>query len=202
MKLCFHRCLSVHTYGGGGTPSQVRTGRYPIPRSGWWYPISRSGQRGGYHFQGLDGEWGTTIFGKQDPRSGWVVPHYRSGQGDTPGYPLSRSSFRSGWGIGYPGVPPVQVTFHVRMGEGTSNPGQVQGQDGGRSGPRSGQVPTFQDWTEWGPPPLPHQETEQHKEHLLRGRRYASWVHTGGLSCVAFNFDLSLLIYRRTNDIP
>ena len=29
------------------------------------------------------------------------------------------------------------------------------------------------------PPPSPH----QHSEHLLRGRQYASCIHTGGLSC-------------------
>ena len=30
----------------------------------------------------------------------------------------------------------------------------------------------------------PCQETEQHSEHLLRGGRYASCVHAGGLSCL------------------
>ena len=32
-----------------------------------------------------------------------------------------------------------------------------------------------------GIPPPPHQETDQHNEHLLRGGRYASCVHAGGL---------------------
>ena len=41
--------------GGGGTPSQVRMGEYPIPRSGWGYSIP--GQDGrGYPIPGLD--WG------------------------------------------------------------------------------------------------------------------------------------------------
>ena len=34
-----------------------------------------------------------------------------------------------------------------------------------------------------GVPPLPHQETEQQSELLLRGGRYASCVHAGGISC-------------------
>ena len=34
-----------------------------------------------------------------------------------------------------------------------------------------------------GVTPLPHQETDQQSEHLLRGGRYASCVHAGGLSC-------------------
>ena len=31
---------------------------------------------------------------------------------------------------------------------------------------------------------LPHQETEQHSEYLLRSRRYLSCVHVGGISCL------------------
>ena len=43
--------------------------------------------------------------------------------------------------------------------------------------------------TGWGtPPPPPHQETEQHSDHLLRGGRYASCVHAGGLSCLSLFF--------------
>ena len=33
--------------------------------------------------------------------------------------------------------------------------------------------------------PIQSWETEQHSEHLLRGWRYASYVHTGGLCCVS-----------------
>ena len=42
-------------------------------------------------------------------------------------------------------------------------------------------------------PPLPNQKTEQHSEHLLRGGRYASCVHAGGLSC--FNIPLSVELH-------
>ena len=38
--------------------------------------------------------------------------------------------------------------------------------------------------------PSPH-STEQYSEHLLRGGRYASCVHAGGLSCVNRNWSCS-----------
>ena len=42
--------------------------------------------------------------------------------------------------------------------------------------------------------PLTHQ-TEQHSEHLLRGGRYASCVHAGGLSCSSFYFSSKPFLY-------
>ena len=38
----------------------------------------------------------------------------------------------------------------------------------------------------WGNPPPPR--TEQQSEHLLRGGRYASWVHAGRLSCFVADY--------------
>ena len=43
-------------------------------------------------------------------------------------------------------------------------------------------VPPCWDWMGVPPPPPPNQETEQQSKHLLRGGRYASWIHAGGLS--------------------
>ena len=87
------------------------------------------------------------------------------------------------------GVPHSQV----RMGEGgTSFPGL----DGGYPIPGlDGRVPSSQVWMGgtplprsgqgvlWMGFPAPCQETEQHSEHLLRGGRYVSCIHAGGLSC-------------------
>ena len=93
------------------------------------------------------------------------------------GYPFQ------GPGGGYPipgldgGTPPLHpdlgwVTPHPDLGWGTP---PVQTLD---------RVHPPQSRTEWGTPPSPGQKTEQHSEHLLRGGRYASCVHAGGLSCL------------------
>ena len=43
-------------------------------------------------------------------------------------------------------------------------------------------TPPVQDWMGY-PPYSPHQETDQHSEHLLCAGWYASCIHAGGLSC-------------------
>ena len=41
---------------------------------------------------------------------------------------------------------------------------------------------------DWRSTPPPYHETEQQSKHLLRGGRYASFGHAGGLSCSFFKF--------------
>ena len=54
-RLCFHRCVSVQLSGGGGTPSQVWVGGYPISGlGGGGYPIPGPGP-GGYPVPGPGG---------------------------------------------------------------------------------------------------------------------------------------------------
>ena len=96
--------------------------------------------------------------GYPHPRSGWGIPHSRSGWG---GYPLPCPG---GEGVLHPadgGSTPSQIWIEV------PHPRSRWG------------YPPIQDWM--GYPPQ-GQETEQHSEHLVYGR-YASCVHTGGLSC-------------------
>ena len=65
--------------------------------------------------------------------------------------------------------------------------------------------PPAQDWmgvpppimTGWGTPPLGRQ---QHSKHLLRGGRYASFVHTGGLSCYILYLPVFLGNYCTKNE--
>ena len=137
-KYCFHRCLSVHIWGGGYP--HLADGGYPHPADwGGGYPIQLTG---GYP----SGQWGVPP-GTPTIGTGW-------------GYPLSGLDggtphlIRTGWG-------------YLPFGTGSGTPRQ--------------------DWmgvplvaTGWGtPPPWPgDRKTEQ-----LRGRLYASCVHTGGLSC-------------------
>ena len=69
--------------------------------------------------------------------------------------------------------------FSLFTGE---DPIQLRGDTPVRSVP-----PPRQDRMEYPPPlPPPLRETEQRSEYLLHGRRYASWVHAGGLSCFYF----------------
>ena len=86
---------------------------------------------------------------------------------------------RSGQGKGYP-IPSLDrggTPIQVRMGGvGTlSRSGQ-----GGIPPGLDGVTPTPQDWIGY-----PSGE-EKHSEHLLRGGRYASCVHAGGLYCCVF----------------
>ena len=176
-------CLSTLA-GGGGNPSQVQVGGTP---SQVWMGGTQTRSGFGYIIPGLDGG-GVPHF-----RSGWGVPHPRSRQGGTPGYPLSRT----GWGTHLGWVPPhldlgwgtfLDLGWGMplsRTGWGTSPPGPGMGY------PPPNPPPSRTGWGTlhlgWGNPP-PHQETEQHSEHLLSGRRYASCVHAGGLSCFEYTF--------------
>ena len=94
-------------------------------------------------------------------RSGWGTPPARSGWG-TP-------SAGSGWSTPPPQPGQDGILRMAKSTWGTPSPGQ----DGVPPGQvRMGYFP---------PPPAP--KTEQLSKHLLRGRRCASCVHTGGLSC-------------------
>ena len=100
------------------------------------------------------------------------VLHLRSGQGGVP-HP------RSGWGCPHPadgggeGGTPIQ---DQERGRGWSSPSR----NGWGTLIETGWVTPCLDWMGYT---SPHQETDQHSEHLLRGGRYASCVHAGGLSC-------------------
>ena len=118
------------------------------------------------------------------------VPYLRSRMGGgTPsqlqnrGYPISDP----GWGGTPPkiqdrGVPhprswgttPIQVRSQVRM-NGWGTPSIRTGWQYPLCPGLDGVPPR----TGWGT----HRETKQHSEHLLRGGWYASWVHSGELSC-------------------
>ena len=170
-------CLSVH-YRWRGVPN-LADGGYPIPGpGGGGYPIQLMGGGGfpdlggGYPIQ-LTRGYPIQLMGVPHSRYRWGAPHSRSRQGGTP------SSLGQGW---YP----------------------IPGMDGGTLGyphPRLNGV--LDGWMEYlpvqdcmgyppppqrldgvPPPPLPpHKETDQQSEHLLRGERYASCVHAGGLIC-------------------
>ena len=194
----------------GGHPIPGLDGGHPISGLDYWEPHPRSGQ-GGYHIPGLDrGGTPSQVWMGGTPSQVWTggVPHPRSGHGGHPipgldrGYPipdLDRGYPIPGLDRGYPipgldrGVPPSQVWMGVFP---------IPGLDVGGL-PRVPPWPGL-DWipppppgldgvplltmTGWGTPPhgwmgYPPSPLEQHSEHLLCGRRYASCVHAGGLSC-------------------
>ena len=149
--------VSVHISGDGG-------GGDPIPG-----PDDSIQLTGEYPIPGL---------GKGVPHPRWGVSHpANQGHliqligGSTPsqvqvgGYPIQPTGGEpppiQDW-MGYP--PPIHDWYplHPRM---------------------MGYLPPIQDWM--GYPPPSRQETEQHSEHLLRGGRYASCVHAGGLFCIS-----------------
>ena len=129
--------------------------------------------------------------GGTHPRSRWGgVLHPADGWGGVP-------HSKSGWGY------PILLTggYPILLTGGAPHPADRRGVPCPRSGQRgspskirTGGTPC-QNWMgyprSWHPgldgvtrPPSPHQETDQHSEHLLRGRQYASCVHTGLLSCL------------------
>ena len=88
-------------------------------------------------------------------------------------------------------IPGLDGCYALILGLDRGYPIQLMGIPPSRSGPKTGPnggVPPsrtalgtapIQDWI-WTPP-SPH--WEQHNEHLLRSRRYASRIHAGGLLC-------------------
>ena len=122
--------------------------------------------------------------------SGEGVPHPRSGGGG--GYPIPGLAGgiphpRSDWG-GYPipglagGVPHPSGTPLTRSGWVPPPPRPGTGYpppDLGLGTPLD---------LGWGTPP------PQHSEHLIRGGRYASCVHAGGLSCYDIILQMAICI--------
>ena len=111
----------------------------------------------------------------------WGVPHPGLDGGGYPRYPpTSRPSWGTPFKMGYP--PPSrhdQGTPHLGMGYSCDLGCIPHHQDlAGVPPPTLGWGTPLPDLG-WGTPPW----TEQHSEHLLRGGRYASCVHAGGLSC-------------------
>ena len=151
--------LFVSPHLGGGTPVRSR---------GWGVPHPRSGC-GGTPSQVWPVGWGVPI-----PGLAGGVPHPRSrGRG----YPIP------GLDGGYPGYPPT------RSGQGTPLTRSEWG-----TPPDLGWGPP---WTWDGVPPSSDLGWGTlldlgwgtlldlgHSEHLLRGGRYASCVHAGGLPCL------------------
>ena len=120
------------------------------------------GGGGGYPIPGLGEGYHILLMGGGGTSSQvWIGGRYPI-PGSGAGVPHSRS----GWGGGYL-IPGLDGGYPV--------PG-FSGDQGWRTPPPPR--------TEWVTPPTPNQETEQHSEHLLRGGRYASCVHTGGLCCL------------------
>ena len=111
------------------------------------------------------------------------VPHPRSRWGGTP----------SSWWGGVPHPRSRQGVPHPAAGAGGGVPHTRSRWWGGRGTPsqvQAGGTPLAK--TGWGTsypgldgvtPPPPPIRRQQHSEHLLRSRWYASCVHAGGLSC-------------------
>ena len=92
------------------------------------------------------------------------------------------------------------------MGEGTVFTGICLFTPGGGEGTYPGKVQTgggaYLGQGRYPPSPA---RTDQHSEHLLRGGRYASCVHAGGLSCLSFAFtqeDFLVYLCPSLNHIP
>ena len=175
----FSVCLSVHISGAGG-PHPADRGGVPHPRSRWGGTPFQV-QTGGYP---IPGPGGYPILG---PGRGCLprVPPHLAGCAH-PGYPPAQ---QGGTCLGYPppgrGRPPrVTPAWQGAPAQGT--PHLAGGTCPGYPPPSRGHLPrvppTWQGVPARGTPP--HQE--QHSVYLLRGGRYASCVHAGGLSCLNF----------------
>ena len=182
-------CVSVHTCGEGtpqtwdGVPPWTWDGVPPRTWDGgtpWtWDGVPPPPDLG----QGtpLDLGWVTS------PDLGWGTPP-RPGTG----YPLDLGQ----------GTPQTWDWVPLDLGLGTPLPlgwGTPQTWDGvppptppqtwDRVPPRPGMGYPRPPDLEWGTPPRPGTlYPPQHSEHLLRGGRYVSCVHAGGLSCIANGF--------------
>ena len=157
-------CLSTP---GGGVPQRQVLSQVTGPRS---FPEGTPvpGSFPGHRSQALSGEYPSPQWGYLS-----MVPSY--GQARM-GYPQPGQD-RVPPSQDSTGVPPGQV----RMGYDPPQPGWGTTPPTARTGyhPQEGQdgVPLAR--SGWGAP-----QTEQQCKHLLRGGRYASCLHTGGLSCL------------------
>ena len=151
--------------GGGGVP---------CPRSGWEYPIPGLDWGGVPHPRSeLGGGTLSQVWMRvPHPGSGQEVPHPKSRGGGIPSQVWTQGGTPSKIRMGVP--PSVETGWGC-----TPHPGL----DGDTPSVETGWgYPPTPSKSGWGTPP-PRQETDQHREHLLRGGRYASCVHAGGLSC-------------------
>ena len=163
-------CLSIYPSvcpRGGGVPRPGPDGQVPWPGPDREVNLARSRQ-GGYPGPGPEG-----YPGQVPPMPGMGYPPSHP---DLDGYTLARSRW------GYPG----QVPPEPEMGY-----PPVWTWDGAfpLSGPGMG-YPHLDLDLGWGTPP--HLQLGQQKEYSLRGGRYASCIHTGGLSCLILKFSLKV----------
>ena len=103
-------------------------------------------------------------------------------------------TFQGGTPSSWWGVPPSQVQVGEGVPPSSWHGGVPHPADGGRyplprsrwgvPHPANGGYPPSRGSPRQGYPPPP----EQHRVYLLRGGRYASCVHAGGLSCKTFEF--------------
>ena len=164
----FSLCVSSHLEGGtylpgrGVPPSQVWTGGYLPSEAGGGVPTFWVG---GTPFPGLDGAVPTLVGGTYLGRGyllGQGVPTLAGGYLPWQGIPtlVGGTYLGRGWYLPWQGVPTLAGGVPTLAG------GTYLAR-GGTYLPRQGGYPLLQ----------------QHSVCLLRGGRYASCVHAGGLSC-------------------
>ena len=172
-------CLFTPAGVGGVPPSQVTMGELPPSRSGGT-PIQVPVQHRGV-------SWGT---GVPPSSAGWSQVR-RGGKVPIPGHD----------GGGLPWGTPMGYTIQVPGQDGDVPQGTPPSPGWGspsRSQVRLGYPPS----AGWGlpPPSVPGQDRgvprlEQYGVYLLRGGRYASCVHAGGLSCSKFAFKTVVMFF-------
>ena len=119
------------------------------------------------------------------PAGGWVL--YPTQWIPQPEGYLGTPRVRSGWGD-TKGSPPGQVRMCIlQPGD---YPGYPPARSGRGGGTQAGAVPGVPPWPgqdggypSWGVRTGVPPRTVQHMEYLIRHGRYASCIHTGGLSC-------------------
>ena len=158
----FTLCVSPHTGGRGyphpPAPFPAQNGGYPLPRSGWGVTPSR------FRMGILPSQVRTGVPPSQIRMGGTLFPFQDEG------YPLPRSGGdntppppHSDLKRGYPPFGRMGVPLPSQPGKGVP-------------------PPPILTWNLEGGTPQP----EHHTVYLLRGRRYASCVHAGGLSCYKY----------------